>query len=66
METMSAGLGNSPEMKDLLYYLSNVVGHFGAAHTRTQRGKLISPLMAWEHGWHASWQSGWLRRDQED
>ena len=66
VETMSAGLGNSPELKDLLCYLSNVVSHFGSAHTRTKRGKLINPLLAWERGWHASWQSGWLRREQAD
>ena len=64
--TMSAGLGNSPELKDLLHYLTNVVSHFGSAHTRTQRGKLINPLLAGERGWHASWQSWWLRREQAD
>ena len=64
--TMSAGLGNSPGLKDLLHYLTNAVSHFGSAHTRTQRGKLINPLLAGERGWHASWQSGWLRREQAD
>ena len=66
VETMSAGLGNSPDIKDLLSYLSNAVTHFGSAHRRTTKGKLVHPLLAWERGWHASWQSGWLKRELED
>ena len=66
VETMRAGLGDSPEIKDLLSYLSNAVNHFGSAHKRTTKGKLVHALLAWERGWHVSWQSGWLQRELED
>ena len=65
IETMSAGLGESPDIQDLLTYLSNAVSHFGSAHRRTAGGKLVHPLLPWEKGWHASWQSGWLKGELE-
>ena len=63
LETMSSGLGESEDVKDLLMYLSHAISHFGSAHRRTASGRLVHPLLAWEKGWHASWQTGWLKRE---
>ena len=65
LETMSSGLEGSQDIKDLLMYLSHAISHFGSAHRRTEDGRLVHPLLAWENGWHVSWQTGWLKREQD-
>ena len=63
LDIARAGLGDSRDLQDLLMYLSHAICHFGSAHRRTEEGKLVHPLLAWEGGWHVSWQTGWLQRE---
>ena len=66
LDRAGAGLGNSQDLHDLLMYPTHAVYQFSSAFRRTREGKLIHPCMAWEGGWHMSWQTGWLRRVRDD
>ena len=64
MEKASDGLGNSRELADLLYYLSNAIMHYRSAFERLN-GRLVSPCLTDPDHWHMSWQCGWLRARQD-
>ena len=64
MEKASDGLGNSRELADLLYYLSNAIMHYASAFERLN-GRLVSPCLTDPDHWHMSWQCGWLRARQD-
>ena len=61
LDAARQGLGNSPEIKDLLYYLSNAIVHFASAYRRPEKGKLIQPCLTDPDHWHMSLQNGWVR-----
>ena len=62
LDRASDGPGESAELQDLLQYLTNAICHFSSAFRRTNEGKLVHPCLTWPERWHASWQTGWLRR----
>ena len=64
LDKTGAGFGDSRDLQDLLMYLTHAVCHFSSAFRRTREGKLIHPCMAWEGGWHMSWQRAKMRTDR--
>ena len=59
----SDGLGASHDIRDLLCYLGDAMGHWSSCFKRNPEGKLVRPNLTWESHWHMSWQGGWVRRD---
>ena len=59
----SDGLGASHDIRDLLCYLGDAMGHWSSCFKRNPEGKLVRPNLTWESHWHMSWQDGWVRRD---
>ena len=59
----SDGLGDSHDIRDLLHYLRDAMGHWASCFKRNSRGQLVRPNLTYPSHWHMSWQGGWVRRD---
>lgn len=59
MDTPSAGLGNSPELLDLLEYLADTTYYWSPCHFVKPNGKLRPPCVTTPDRWHCSRQGDW-------
>ena len=60
MDTPHSGLGDSPELRDLLEYLADIVYHWRTCHfVKPENGKTLPPCVTSIDRWHCSRQGDW-------